>query len=81
MTFTPFELKSYGVTTVGERGQIVIPNEIRKKLNLKKGDKFLVFSKDEAVIAMIKSDKFDSITDQILKDVKNIKLIKKKNNK
>jgi len=32
-----------GVTTLGERGQIVIPVEVRKKWKLKKGEKFLVF--------------------------------------
>ena len=34
----------YGTTTLGEKGQIVIPVEARTGLNLKKGDKLLVFS-------------------------------------
>jgi AbrB family looped-hinge helix DNA binding protein len=33
----------YGAVTVGERGQIVIPAEARKTLDLKHGDKLLVF--------------------------------------
>jgi AbrB family looped-hinge helix DNA binding protein len=33
-----------GSTTVGERGQIVIPAEMRKKHEIKPGDKLLVIS-------------------------------------
>jgi len=33
----------YGVATVGERGQVVIPAEARKKFDLSPGDKVLVF--------------------------------------
>jgi AbrB family looped-hinge helix DNA binding protein len=31
----------YGSTTVGERGQIVLPAKMRKEFNIKKGDKLL----------------------------------------
>ena len=34
--------KFFGSTTVGERGQIVLPVELRKKLNINQGDKLLV---------------------------------------
>ena len=30
------EYKTFGVTSAGERGHIVIPSEIREKMNLKK---------------------------------------------
>ncbi|UCG70920.1 MAG: AbrB/MazE/SpoVT family DNA-binding domain-containing protein [Thermoplasmata archaeon] len=33
-----------GSTTVGERGQIVLPAEMRKKHDIKPGDKLLVIS-------------------------------------
>jgi AbrB family looped-hinge helix DNA binding protein len=33
-----------GSTTVGERGQIVLPAEMRKKLGINPGDKLLVIS-------------------------------------
>jgi AbrB family looped-hinge helix DNA binding protein len=33
----------YEVTKLGERGQVVIPQAIRNKLKLQKGDKFMVF--------------------------------------
>ena len=34
--------KIYGVTTLGERGQVVIPKELRSKLKMNDGDRFLV---------------------------------------
>ena len=34
--------KFYGATTVGERGQVVIPAEARRDLNIKPGDKLIV---------------------------------------
>lgn len=34
----------YGSATVGERGQIVIPAEARQRLEIKPGDKLLIFS-------------------------------------
>ena len=38
------EHKFYGSTTVGERGQIVIPAEARRDLNITPSTKLLVFS-------------------------------------
>jgi AbrB family looped-hinge helix DNA binding protein len=32
----------FGTVTVGERGQVVIPAEARKKMNIHSGDKILV---------------------------------------
>ena len=34
----------YGATTIGERGQVVIPAEARKDLNLEHSTKVMVFS-------------------------------------
>ena len=39
--FKDFERRFYDVTTVGERGQIVIPSKARKALSIKPGDKLL----------------------------------------
>lgn len=41
--FDPFG-KCFGVATMGERGQVVIPVEARKELDLETGAKFLVYS-------------------------------------
>jgi AbrB family looped-hinge helix DNA binding protein len=45
----------YGTTTIGERGQIVIPQEARKALKLKNGEKLLAFGmgKDMLVLAKV----------------------------
>ncbi len=48
----------YGSVTVGERGQVVIPAEARKKLGLNPGDKLLVMGHPFAtgiVLAKIES--------------------------
>ena len=37
----------YGSTTVGERGQIVLPAKLRTEFNIKKGDKLLVIGNPE----------------------------------
>lgn len=37
-------MRFYGSATIGERGQIVIPAEARKKLGINKGDKLLIFA-------------------------------------
>lgn len=41
-----FDLTSHfmGAVTVGERGQVVIPAEARERLDIKPGDKLLVFA-------------------------------------
>lgn len=68
-----FEFKQYGMTTMGERGQVVIPKEIRKKLNIKAGDQFLVFCHDNAVIGFIKPQEFDTIIERHISRLKTLK--------
>jgi AbrB family looped-hinge helix DNA binding protein len=45
--------KVYGAVTVGERGQIVIPAEVRKSYRIKAGDKLIVIAKSEGPIGLI----------------------------
>ena len=35
-------MKYYGDTVIGEKGQVVIPAELRKKFGIETGDRFLV---------------------------------------
>jgi len=44
----------FGTTTVGARGQVVIPAAARKIMKLKKADKLLVFGLGTDVIALTK---------------------------
>lgn len=51
--------KAYGAVTVGERGQLVIPAELRKSLNINSGDQLMVFAKlDKKVISLMPSKDF-----------------------
>ena len=51
-----FKGKVYGAVTVGERGQLVIPAQLRKALNIKSGDQLMVFAKlDKKVINLMPS--------------------------
>lgn len=42
-------IMDFEITKLGERGQIVIPLEIRNKLKLKKGDKFIVKHSEKSI--------------------------------
>lgn len=47
----------FGTTTVGERGQIVIPKAARELFDLKPGDKVLVLGhKERGGLALVKAD-------------------------
>lgn len=53
----PHDMDVYGTVKVGERGQVVIPSDARKKLGIKAGDFLLVIStpgKDG--VALIKAE-------------------------
>ena len=59
--------KFYGATTVGERGQVVIPAEARRDLNLVPSTKLLVFgTHNRGGIMITKAESFaDFITKAI----------------
>ncbi|MFB0517591.1 MAG: AbrB/MazE/SpoVT family DNA-binding domain-containing protein [Candidatus Neomarinimicrobiota bacterium] len=44
----------YGTATLGERGQIVIPAEARKTLNLGKGEKLLIFGAGPDMLSVVR---------------------------
>lgn len=56
-----FHKHFFGSTTVGERGQVVIPAEAREKFNIKAGEKMLVLGSPhgEAVV-FVKAEHFKS---------------------
>lgn len=67
----------YGSATVGEKGQIVIPQEARKNMKLKKGDRLLVFGMDEDMLAVAKLSHIEKITSHLSKKLKIFELAKK----
>ena len=64
--------KVYGSATVGERGQIVIPADVRKSFSIKPGDKLMVFAKSE-MIGLIPMEEFSHFLDQASEALAKIK--------
>jgi AbrB family looped-hinge helix DNA binding protein len=48
------EEKFYGLTTMGEKGQAVIPAEARSAMDLKKGEKLLVMGMGKEFLVLAK---------------------------
>lgn len=69
----------YGSVTIGEKGQIVIPQEARENMKLKKGDKLLIFGMDDDMLAVAKLSHIEKITSHLSKKLKMIKEVSKKN--
>lgn len=56
--------KVLGTTSMGERGQIVIPREAREELELKPGEKFIVFgNKRKGAVILVKAEMFNKFAD------------------
>lgn len=52
--------KFFGSVTVGERGQVVIPAEVRKSFKIKTGDKLIVLCKpDHGMLNLVPADNFN----------------------
>lgn len=63
-----FKGKVYGSVTVGERGQLVIPAELRKALRIKSGDQLMVFAKlDKKVINLMPEKEFSEFLEKAAK--------------
>ena len=59
--------KFVGICKVGEKGQIVIPKEIRNMFDIKTGDSIIVLCDKEKGIALLKADIIENLTDKVLK--------------
>ena len=58
--------KCIGVSKVGEKGQIVIPKEIRDMFDIKSGDSVIILSDKKKGIAILKSDFIENLADNVL---------------
>lgn len=58
----------YGVVTVADRGQVVIPKEARDHFNIKPGDKLLVVgNRDKGLgIAFVKAEAMKKFAERIM---------------
>jgi len=72
----------YGSATVGERGQIVLPAKMRKKFNIKAGEKLLVIGNVEmGGVMLMKSDIMNKFLIMIGKGIKQMNDFIKSTNK
>lgn len=65
----------YGTTTLGERGQAVVPAEARKALKLKAGDKLLVFSMNDDMLVMTKLSQLQKFASHLSKKLNSMEKI------
>ncbi len=64
MTHLLEKMKYYGDTVIGEKGQIVVPADMRKKFGIEAGDKFLVLAGEQMGawgIVLVKADVLSQI--------------------
>lgn len=58
--------KYMGISKVGEKGQIVIPKEVRDIFDIKPGDSLIVLADSKKGIALVKSEVIEDVTNSIL---------------
>jgi AbrB family looped-hinge helix DNA binding protein len=77
-----FKGRISGVATVGERGQIVIPADVRKALKVEPGDKLIVlFNPDRKIVGLSPEDDFSRFLKQASKFVSQLEKKVSKNKK
>lgn len=68
----------YGATTVGAKGQVVIPAEARKAMDLKDGDKLLVFGMGCDMVAFSKLSNVERFATHLSKKLIKIRSVLRK---
>ncbi len=68
----------YGTSTLGEKGQVVIPVEARKSMGIKKGDKLLVFGMGCDMLAFSKLSKVEQFASHLSNRLNVIRRVIKK---
>lgn len=63
----------YGTTTLGEKGQVVIPAEARKAMDIHKGSKLLVFGMGCDMIAFSKLSKVEQFASHLATRLESIR--------
>lgn len=72
--------KVYGAVTVGERGQVVIPAQVRKLYHIETGDRLIVVAKSEGPIGLIPADRLNGFLSHMTEMLAKIEK-EKQNNK
>jgi AbrB family looped-hinge helix DNA binding protein len=60
----------FGVVTVGDKGQIVIPAKARKLFDISPGDQMVILGDETQGLALMKSENFLALADLIRKGIK-----------
>ena len=60
------KIKFIGISKVGEKGQIVIPKEIRNMFNINPGDSIVLLGDKNKGLALVKADAIENLSDKIL---------------
>lgn len=68
-----------GITTIGEKGQVVIPADIRDALGFKKGEKLLVFTKSNDMLGLTKVSNVEHFATYLANHLSTLQKIIKKN--
>jgi AbrB family looped-hinge helix DNA binding protein len=71
--------KFLGITTLGEKGQIVIPAEARAAMKLTRGEKLIVMGNHDKILVIMKASRFEAMASHLTEHLASVrKLIKKK---
>ena len=62
-------LSVMGTTVVGERGQVVIPKEVRDNLGLKPGARLIVLQHEQDGIALVPAERMRSMLEEMNKRI------------
>lgn len=62
-----------GTTVMGAKGQIVIPAEVRRIMNIKQGDRLVVINKMNQAIGLVKADDIEAFLKDLNVELKSIK--------
>jgi len=67
--------KFFGSTTLGKKGQVVIPAETRKKMGWKESDQLLVFGMENGMVVLTKLKHVKEFADRLEKKMSKINQI------
>jgi AbrB family looped-hinge helix DNA binding protein len=73
--------KFLGITTMGEKGQIVIPAEARGAMDLRKGEKLIVMNAHEHTLVIMKATRFEAMASHVTKHLDSVRKLIKHNKK
>ncbi len=68
----------YGVTTIGEKGQVVVPADARSEMKLKKGEKLLVLGMGTDMIAFCRFSNLEAFASHLAERLEAVQDIIKK---